>query len=170
MSIHSDHPFLPPRELRDPVRRLRGLLPAPVTIWTSVDGGRRDGWTISSLMVADGEPAEVVALVDEDCDWWELFRRTGRATINVLPQGQGWLADVFARAAPSPGGPFRTGDWLDDERGPRLVGAAGWAGVRLLDSSPGHAGWGLLVRAVIESVDLPADDVEALEHRRGRYR
>ncbi|GAA4889222.1 hypothetical protein GCM10025789_01990 [Tessaracoccus lubricantis] len=169
MSIHSDHPFLPPRDLRDPVRRLRGLMPSPVTIWTSADGTTRDGWTISSVLVADGEPAELVALVDEDSDWWTLFRRTGLATVNVLPHGQGWLSDVFARVAPSPGGPFRTGEWSDDPRGPRLVHAAAWAGVRLLDANPGHAGWGLLVRAVIESVELPGSDVEALVHRRGRY-
>ncbi|MDO5675966.1 MAG: flavin reductase family protein [Propionibacteriaceae bacterium] len=170
MSIHSEHPFLTPRELRGPARRLRGLLPSPVTIWTSADGERREGWTISSMLVADGEPAEVLALVDEDSDWWDMFRRTGQATINVLPQGQGWLADVFAQMAPSPGGPFRTGEWLDDAFGPRLAGAAAWAGVRLLDTDPDHAGWGLLVRAVIEWVEFPDDEPEALEHRRGRYR
>lgn len=169
MGIHGEHPFLTPRELRDPVRRVRGHLPAPVTVWTSADGVRRDGWTISSVLVGEGEPAELVALVDEDCDWWELFRSTGAAAVNVLAQGQGRVADAFARATPSPGGPFRTGDWVDAPHGPRLVGAAGSLGVRLVDPDPAHAGWGLLVRAVVESVEL-ADDLEALEHRRGRYR
>ena len=103
------HPFLPPPELRNQARRLRGRLPAPVTVWTSAGDGRRDGWTISSILVADGEPAELVALIDEDCDWWPLFRGTGLATVNVLGPGQGWVSDVFARLAPSPGGPFRTG-------------------------------------------------------------
>ena len=168
MSIHSEHPFLPPEELRDPVRRLRGRLPSPVTVWTSAGGGSRDGWTISSMLVGNGEPAEMVALVDEDCDWWDLFRETGTATVNVLTQGQGWIADVFARVAPSPGGPFRTGEWLDADHGPRLVGAAGWAGVRLVDADQEHAGWGLLVRATIEVVEL-VEGVEALQHRQGRY-
>lgn len=169
MSIHSDHPFMLPREQRNPVRRLRGLMPSPVTIWTSTDGPEREGWTISSLLVADGEPAEMIALVDEDSDWWEMFRKTERATVNVLKQGQGWLSDVFARVAPSPGGPFRTGEWADDDWGPRVADAAAWARVRLLDTNPGHAGWGLLVRVAIESVEFTSDDVGALGHLRGRY-
>ncbi|MCC2593774.1 flavin reductase family protein [Tessaracoccus sp. OS52] len=168
MSIHSEHPFLLPAEQRDPARRLRGRLPAPVSIWTSSGEGRRDGWTISSLLVADGKPAELVALVDEDCDWWGVFRETGKATVNVLGPGQGGIADIFARVAPSPGGPFRAGEWTDAEHGPRLAGATAWVGVRLLTPEPEHAGWGLLVRAVIETVDL-ADDVAALQHQQGRY-
>lgn len=168
MTIHSAHPFQDPPELRDPVRQLRGKLPAPVSIWTSGDDGHRDGWTISSMLVADGDPAEVVALVDEDCDWWDLFRGTGRATINVLGPGQGLLSEVFARLAPSPGGPFRTGVWEQGSHGPRLAGAAAWADVRLIDHDPTHAGWGLLVRARIEAVEL-SEDVDALGHRHGRY-
>lgn len=168
MSIHGEHPFLTPPELRDPVRRLRGHLPAPVTVWTTADGTRRDGWTISSVLVAEGEPAELVALVDGDCDWWDLFRDVGTATVSVLAEGQGRVADAFARVAPSPGGPFRAAEWEDAPHGPRLVGAAAWAGVRLVDPAPLHAGWGLLVRARIEAVDLA--EAEALEHRRGRYR
>lgn len=168
MSIHHEDPFATPRELRDPVRRLRGHLPAPVTVWTSAEAGRRDGWTISSVLVGEGDPAELVALVDEDCDWWDLFRATGTATVNVLAQGQGRVADAFARVAPSPGGPFRTGDWTTAPYGPRLDGAAAWVGVRLVDAAPPHAGWGLVVRATIEALEL-AEDVEPLGHRYGRY-
>lgn len=169
MSIHSDHPFMTPPELRHPARQVRGRLPSPVSIWTSGSGTRRDGWTISSFLVADGDPAELVALVNEDCDWWDRFRETGVATVNVLAAGQGWIADVFARVAPSPGGPFRTGEWQDADPGPRLLGASAWLEVGLLDQEPPHAGWGLLVRARIDDVDL-ADGVDALEHRAGRYR
>jgi len=184
MSIHDEHPFATPRELRDPVRRLRGHLPAPVTVWASAAAGRRDGWTISSVLVGEGQPAELVALIDEDCDWWDLFRSTGTAMVNVLAQGQGRVADAFARVAPSAGGPFRTGVWTGTDvrsgadvrtgpgsgssYGPRLEGAAAWLGVRLVDAAPPHAGWGLVVRATIESLEL-ADDIEALGHRYGRY-
>lgn len=169
MTIHSDHPFLLPRDQREPARRLRGRLPAPVSIWTSEADGDRAGWTISSMMVANGEPAEVVVLVNEDSDWWELFREAGKATVNVLARDQSWLAEVFAGMAPSPGGPFRTGEWTSAEYGPRLEGAAGWADVSLVDPDPPHAGWGLLVRVRIDGVTL-VDDVEALEHRAGEYR
>lgn len=168
MTIHSSHPFLPPPEDRDPIRRLRGRLPAPVSIWTSADDTHRDGWTISSLLVADGDPAELVALVNEDADWWDLFRVTGSASVNVLGHGQSWISEVFARVAPSPGGPFRTGEWTDTPYGPRLAGASAWVGVRLVDADPVHSGWGLLVRATIEALEL-ADGVEPLRHQGGRY-
>ena len=168
MSIHSTHPFLPPPEQRDPARRLRSLLPAPVSIWTSGSGTQREGWTISSMLVANGDPAEVVALVDEDCDWWEVFRETLLATVNVLGPAQGLISDVFARVAPSPGGPFRTGAWDDSGHGPRLVGAAAWAGVSLLTQNPEHSGWGLLVRAKVEWIEI-AEGIQALEHRKGHY-
>lgn len=168
MTIHSDHPFLPSPEDRNPLRRLRGRMPAPVTIWTSADGRRRDGWTISSLLVADGDPGELVALVNEDADWWDLFRETRLATVNVLASGQSWLSEVFARVSPSPGGPFRTGEWVDADHGPRLVGATAWAGVRLLDPDPVHAGWGLLVRATIETIEL-AEGIEPARHQGGRF-
>lgn len=168
MTIHSEHPFLPPEDERDPLRRLRGRMPAPVSIWTSEDSQSRDGWTISSFLVADGQPAELVALVDEDSDWWEVFCRTGLATVNVLASGQGPIADVFARVAPSPGGPFRTGDWESGSHGPRLKGAAAWVEVALADEDPTHAGWGLLVRARVEGIEVAGHE-PALGHLRGRY-
>lgn len=99
MTIHSEHPFQLPRDQRDAARRLRGLMPAPVSIWTSEACGQQDGWTISSMMIADGEPAEIVALVDEDCDWWEIFSEAELACVNILGPGQGGIADVFARMA-----------------------------------------------------------------------
>jgi flavin reductase (DIM6/NTAB) family NADH-FMN oxidoreductase RutF len=143
-------------------------MPAPVTIWTTTTGDRRDGWTVSSMMVADGDPAEVIGLLDEDADFTDLVRETGRCTVNLLGSGQGPVAEAFARVAPSPGGPFRTGEWSDGAYGPRLVGAAGWLGVRLLAPPEDHAGWTLLARGVIEAVEL-TEEVEALLHVRGRY-
>lgn len=168
MTIHSDHPFLPPREQRQPARRLRSLLPSPVSVWASGSGRKRDGWTISSMLVANGEPAQLIALVDEDCDWWEVFRETTHAVVNVLGPGQGPVSDVFARVAPSPGGPFRTGAWEDTEYGPKLVGAAAWAFVSLLPEKPEAVGWGILIRARVDEIEI-ADRVAALEHRNGRY-
>lgn len=168
MTIHSGHPFAPSPEDQDQARLLRSRLPAPVSIWTSAKGQRREGWTISSFLVATGDPAEMVVLVNEEADWWDMFRTTRRATVNVLGPGQGWISDVFARVAPSPGGPFRTGEWTDHDAGPRLVGAAGWAEVTLLDDDPPDAGWGRLVRARIDAIELP-DGVKALEHRDGHY-
>ena len=120
------------------------------------------------MLVADGDPGELIALVSEDADWWDLFRETRSATVNILAEGQGPVSEAFARLAPSPGGPFRTGTWTDAEAGPRLAGAAAWVSVRLLDVNPPNAGWGLLVRAKTGSIELNSG-VVALRHQQGRY-
>lgn len=143
-------------------------MPSAVTVWTSHADERSDGWTISSLLVADGDPAEMVALVNEDSDWWEVFTQSRTAVVNVLSTGQDWISEVFARMAPSPGGVFHTGQWETTSHGPRLLGAAAWAGVRLGDGEPERAGWGLLVRATVEWVTF-TDGTAALEHRHGTY-
>ena len=55
--IHEgEHPFHPPEGERDPVRRMRGRLAAPVTIITAGDDVGRSGLTVSSLMLAEGDP------------------------------------------------------------------------------------------------------------------
>ena len=58
--IHEgEHPFIRPEADRDPVRRFRGRLVAPVTIVTAGDDVGRAGLTVSSLMLAEGEPKEI---------------------------------------------------------------------------------------------------------------
>ena len=170
MTIHSSHPFLPADGERNQVRRLRGRLPLPVSLWTAVDDGRPVGWTVSSMMVADGEPAQVLGLVDEDSDLADAARRSRTVAISLLGGPHRALADAFAGLAPAPGGVFRLGSWTDTPWGPVLDDAVGWVGARLLPGEPGHAGWALLVRATVERVEVvdePADGI--LGHLRGRY-
>jgi len=166
VTIHSDHPFVPPEGDRDPLRRLRGRMPSPVTVWATGDGRARAGLTISSLLVAGGEPARVLGLVDADSDFWDADPATW--VVNVLGAEHRFLADVFAGTAPAPGGPFTSGTWTDSRWGPVLDGSAGWMGVRLADTEPRHVGWGLLVEAVVEHVEI--GDADAMMHVRGRYR
>lgn len=170
MTIHSDHPFLPPPRDRNAVRRLRGRLVSPVTVWASGADRMRAGLTVSSVLVADGDPAELVAVVDPDSDFGERVLQTRMAVVSVLGADHRQVADVMAGQAPSPGGTFRTGTWTDGEWGPVLDGATAWAGVRLLPGPPARAGWSLLLRAQIEQVSVADDDPEVLAYLRGRYR
>jgi flavin reductase (DIM6/NTAB) family NADH-FMN oxidoreductase RutF len=164
VSIHTEHPFATPEPERDPVRRVRGRMAAPVTIWTTGEGRGRSGLTISSVVVAEGEPARVLGLVDEDSDYWDSAPAT--TVVNLLAPQHRYLAEVFAGAAPAPGGAFTQGDWEDSAWGPVLRGSAGWLGVRL-EPEPRSAGWRLLVEGVVEHAEV--GDEDPLVHLRGRY-
>lgn len=168
MTIHSEHPFQPPEGDRDPLRRFRGHLPSPVTIWATGDGSGRSGLTISSMLVADGDPGLIIGLVDEDSDLWESLRQCRTLVVNVVGGGQGQLADAFAGLGPAPGGLFQLGSWEQSAWGPVLDGHVGWLGARLVEAEPRHVGWALLVEAVVEHVEV--GDGDALSHVRGRYR
>ena len=167
MTIHSDHPFLVPEPDRNPVRRLRARLASPVTLWTA----RPDdpvGLTVSSMLVADGDPAKLLALLDGDSDLWEALAESRQAAVQVLGWQHRRLADAFAGQSPAPGGPFRMADWTDTAWGPVLTDTSAWAGVRLVDDEPRQVGWALAVEAVVERVEVGADSPPLL-HRRGRY-
>jgi len=169
VTIHSEHPFLPPEADRSPARRLRGRLPSPVTLWTAAHEGRRAGLTVSSALIADGNPGMIIGLIDPQSELWPMLRRAGTAVVALLGEPHRRLADAFGYVAPAPGGPFRMIDWADTAWGPAPAGVGAWAGCALLDPDPPHAGWSLEVRLRIDHVELAAQDVPPLVHRRGRY-
>jgi len=167
MTIHTEHPFRDPSA--DPARRLRGRLGGAVTLWTSgdsTDGGTRAGLTVSSVMVAGGEPGRLLALVDPDSSLRDVLESTGRGVVHLLRWGHRDLAEVFAGQMPSPGGQFATDEWEQTPSGPRLSSALTWATVEAECFEP--VGWSDLVTARIVDAVIGADD-EPLEHRRGRY-
>ena len=170
MTIHSGHPF--PTE-DDPVRRFRGRLGGAVALVTSGAGAGvvagRAGLTVSSLMVANGDPARLLFLVDPDSELGELMAVGTRAVVQLLAWSHRHLAEAFAGTAPAPGGPFRTGSFVDSRWGPRLVDATAWASVTV--EALEEVGWSLLVTAVIDGAEVaPAGAAdEALLHRRGRW-
>ncbi len=164
MTIHDSHPFADPEP--DPVRRFRGRIGGTVTLWTSGEGTSGDaGLTVTSVMVAGGEPGRVLALLDPDADLTLALEETGRAVVHLLQWEHRDLAEMFAGTAPAPGGAFRHGAFEPTPWGPRLATAATWAGVRLESTTP--VGWSVLVTCAIEELTL--GDADALVHRRGRY-
>lgn len=167
MTIHSSHPFQPPDDERDPVRRLRGRLAAGVTVWTAGEGADADGLTVSSMLVAGGEPWRVLGLVDPDADVVDVIQRSGRLAISVLRWSHRAVADAFAGTAPAPGGRFRLGDWRPSQWGPVLDDALATVGCRLTTDLR-QVGWSLLIEAEVEHVQL-GEDAEPLMYRRGRY-
>lgn len=171
--IHHTDPFATPEEQRSPVRRLRGRLAAPVTLWTAYAEASASppaapaGLTVSSTLVADGEPGRLLGLVDEESELWEAASASGRFAVALLGPAHRQLADRFAGLSPAPGGLFAIGGWTGTPYGPVPVDSGGWAGCRL-DGFRAY-GWSLLVEATIETVELTGDAPPLLHHR-GRYR
>lgn len=164
--IHHTDPFATPEDARSPVRRLRGRLPAPVTLWTAIAPDReRAGLTVSSTLVVDGEPGRLVGLLDEESELWAAAAAAGRFAVAPLSPADRQLADRFAGVLPAPGGLFQGYDWTETPYGP--VRAGTWAGCRLDGSRP--LGWGLLVEATIERIEF-GEDAAPLVYHRGRYR
>jgi flavin reductase (DIM6/NTAB) family NADH-FMN oxidoreductase RutF len=168
VTIHGEHPFMPPEGERSAVRRFRSRLPSPVTLWTSVYDGRRAGLTVSSIIVADGEPGFVIGVLDPDSDLCETIRASSRAVVGLLDDRHRGLADAFGYVAPAPGGPFKLGEWTDTDWGPALAGVT-WAGCELAVADPSYAGWGLQVRMEIRHVEIADADARPIVHQRGRY-
>ncbi|WIM96480.1 flavin reductase family protein [Actinoplanes oblitus] len=163
MTIHSTDPFAVPDGDKSPVRRLRGRLAAPVTLWTAPGPA---GLTVSSTLVADGDPGRVLGLIDEESDFWAAVTRAGRFAVTPLTPADRQLADRFAGLMPAPGGLFATGEWQQTGYGPVPAHAGVWAGCRLTDERP--CGWALLVEATIEEAFFPVATAP-LVHFRGRY-
>src|SRR5882757_9013403 len=103
--IHASDPFATPESDKSDVRRLRGRLAAPVTLWTAPGPS---GLTVSSVLVADGDPGRVLGLIDEESDFWAAAAAAGRFAVTPLTPADRQLADRFAGLMPSPGGLFAT--------------------------------------------------------------
>ena len=166
MSIHSSDPFATPDDAKSPLRRLRGRLPAAVTLWTALGpDGRPAGLTVSSTVVVDGEPGRLLGVIDPESDLYVAVQHSGRFAVSVLRTSDRRVADIFAGIMPAPGGPFRDG-WVETAYGPVPAGELTWAGCRF--DAARALGWGELVTATVEAVRLGEDD-PPLIHYRGRY-
>lgn len=167
MTIHHEHPFSDPPEVRDPGRQLRGRLAVGVTLWTSGSlPDRAAGLTVSSVLVAPGSPVRVLALLDPLSDLSETMIRTSTALLAVLQRPHRRLADVFAGQSPAPGGTFAQAEFTGTPWGPLPVGVGTWAGLRR--EATQEVGWSSLVTCVVEQLHL-GQDAEPLVHYRGRY-
>ena len=161
MTIHTTHPFADAEP--DPVRRFRGRLGGAVSLWTAGESGL----TVTSLMLANGEPAHLLALLDPDSDLSDALRETGRAVVVLLSWEDRDLAEAFAGTAPAPGGAFRLAEFVESEHGPRLARAASYAEVSLVDEA--EVGWSVLVTCRIDRAVVGDEDGPMLGHRRGRF-
>ena len=160
-------PFAVPPERRDPGRRLRGRLVAPVTVWTAGDPPGGAGLTVSSVLVAEGQPARLLGLIDPTSAFWEAMQEAGAFVVHVLDVGDRALAERFSEIRPPIRRPFDGLQVAASQWGPILAGSRPRAACRLAGSTP--VGHGELVEGVIEELELP-DLEDPLAYLHGSYR
>ena len=165
--VHHPDPFADPPSARSWARRLRGRLPAPVTVWTAGEGAAGAGLTVSSLLIAEGRPSSLFGLVSDTSDLWDAVTGTGAFVVHLLDSGSGPVADRFAGLRPSPGGMFTGLEVAASDWGPVLKRFPNRAYCRLLEAPP--AGYQRLVRATVEHAELNELE-DPLTYFRGRYR
>ncbi|MGA3351851.1 MAG: flavin reductase family protein [Acidimicrobiales bacterium] len=164
--LSPDDPFATPLEERRPDRRFRGRLVAPVTVWTAGSANRRAGLTVSSLLVAEGDPAEVLGLIDPLSDLFDVLVERGSFVVHVLGTVDQRLAGMFAFAYPVD--PFEEVETVDGEFGPVIRGTRHTLGCRLGGSE--ELGFQMLVRGRVAALEIVADAGQPLVRYRGRYR
>jgi 3-hydroxy-9,10-secoandrosta-1,3,5(10)-triene-9,17-dione monooxygenase reductase component len=161
-------PWAAPPEARDPVRRLRGHLVFPVTVWLAASPeGCPVGLTISSVLLAPGEPSLIAGLVSPATDLGEFFAAgsAGSATsfvVHVVGASHRRLAQHFSGELPGESVAVSASAWgfVLDGVEDRLFCRA---------RSTREFGWSLLVEAVIEAAEVgPAGRALAWYH--GEYR
>ena len=165
-TVGGQHPFATPPERRSPARRLRGRLLAPVTVWTAGSPPAGAALTVSSVLVAEGEPARILGLIDPTSALWEAAREAGAFVVHVLGAGDRSLAERFAEIRPPIRGAFTGLEVAPSPWGPLLAGRRSWAACRLAGSTP--AGYAELVEGVIERLELH-DGVGPLGWLHGGY-
>lgn len=160
------NPFVTPREAREPVRRLRGRLAAPVTVWTAQSAADIPaGITVSSVLVVEGAPPELLGLIDPLSAFCDAAEETGRFVVHVVQSDQTRLAEKFALRLP--GDPFEGEEVRGTPWGPVLERASTRASCTLLGST--DAGYGRLLRGRIDDVVLDERAGQPLVHYRGGY-
>ena len=169
MTIHyGEDPFAVPPEFREPARRFRGRLVAPVTGWTTYgEEGRPAAITVSSILVAEGEPAVVLGLLDPLSEFAAALEASTRFVVHVLAEDQRRIADQLAGRYPGPDARFENIALSDSDYGPVLDAAPTRAYCDLMSAQ--EVGDSLLVQGAIRQLDLPDDALAPLAYFRGHY-
>ena len=123
---------------------------------------------MSSVLVADGSPGEVIGLINPDSALFEELAPGARFVVNLLGWQHRQLADALADLGPAPGGVFRRWSWSESDWGPVLADGPGWLGAALI-GEPSPAGRMMLVRGRIETVELREAAGAPLAYVRGHY-
>lgn len=167
MSFLGDDPFEVPAGMRDPTRRLRGQLVAPVTVWTTTSLAFGDaGLTVASVLVVEGDEPALLGLVGPLSDFFEALEQSRCFVMHLLGYRHRRLAEMFAGALPELE-PFTVAGATPSPFGPRLSGVSTVAGCEVVEVM--EVGYSRLVRGVIRALEVSDAPDAPLSYYRGRY-
>jgi flavin reductase (DIM6/NTAB) family NADH-FMN oxidoreductase RutF len=137
-----------------------------VTIVTAGGADGRAGLTVSSLVVAEGEPGLVYFLVGSTADLFYAIEETGKFVVHVCEGRHRELSDIFAGLRPSPGGMFVDQSVTQTEYGPvfESIGTRAYC----THSRNAEESYSVLVSGSIDRVEATDID-DPLAYFRGRY-
>ncbi len=157
-SVRYGNPWAEPPEARDPVRRLRGHLVLPVTVWVAAGDGDEGGQpmlpvglTVSSVVVSQGAPPMLAGLISPASDFADVLgaSASGRFAVHLLGSAHRRLAQHFAGELPAPAELLLT---TLSPYGPLLEAVRERLLCRMTASKP--FGWSLLVEAEVEGTEV----------------
>jgi flavin reductase (DIM6/NTAB) family NADH-FMN oxidoreductase RutF len=152
-ALRYGNPWGEPPSTRDPLRRLRGHLVLPVTVWLTgkVDGdGPLTGLTVSSVLMSQGEPPLIAGLVTPSSDLADTLEdSSGRFVVHLLGAAHRRLAQHFAGDLPAPRELLAAASSL---HGPLLTAVGDRVLCRTTSIKP--FGWSLLVEAEVEGLQV----------------
>ncbi len=152
-SLRYGNPWADPPTARDPLRRLRGHLVLPVTVWLAGDVDGRaplTGLTVSSVLMSQGEPPLLAGLVTPSSDLADLLGHSSdRFVVHVLGAAHRRLAQHFAGDLAAPAELLVASN---STHGPLLEAVADRVLCRTTSVKP--FGWSLLVEAEMEGLQV----------------
>jgi flavin reductase (DIM6/NTAB) family NADH-FMN oxidoreductase RutF len=165
-SLRYGNPWADPPEGRDPLRRWRGHLVLPVTVWLAADaaGSGPVGLTVSSLVVGQGEPPVVAGLISPSSDLADTVSSpSAQFVVHVVGGSQRRLAQHFAGELPAPPELLAT---RPTSHGPVLEALGDRIFCRVTSSKA--FGWSLLVEAEVAEVEV-GEPTKALAWYHGAF-
>jgi 3-hydroxy-9,10-secoandrosta-1,3,5(10)-triene-9,17-dione monooxygenase reductase component len=153
-SVRYGNPWASAVEARDPVRRLRGHLVLPVTVWMTADDDEEMapvGLTVSSVVLSQGAPPMLAGVVSPASDFADALgaSSSGRFSVQVLGSAHRRLAQHFAGELPAPDELLTT---RSSPYGPLLEAVTDRLFCRMTASRP--FGWSLLIEAEVEGTEV----------------
>ena len=166
---HRGNPFADLPEDRDPGRRFRGRLAAPVTAWTAeAPATGRAAITVASLMIGDGVPPTVLGLIDPLSTFLDAVTSSRRFVVHIVPEARYRLADQLAGRSPTALDRFEGVSVSTSRWGPVLDDLTSRAYCSVVDvNSVGEA---VLVHGAIDEINLEDRAPAPLVYLRGYYR